>query len=171
MTVSQKPSKMFESLDEGGPHKPEDIPALVANHPLLAGLPGDMVALVAGCTCNVAVKPGEYLLREGETADTLYLLRRGRVTLEVRTPGLTPLVIETLGPGAGLGLSWLFPPYRWQFDARASEPVGAIAVNTACLRSKAEADPAFGYELMKRFASVMVARLEATQLRLLNLYR
>lgn len=43
-------------------------------------------------------------------------------------------------------------------------------MDAGCLRSKAEADPAFGYELMKRFASVMVARLDAAQLRLLDLY-
>ncbi|MGO8721596.1 MAG: cyclic nucleotide-binding domain-containing protein [Acidimicrobiales bacterium] len=149
---------------------PEDIVALVANHPLLAGLPGDMISLVTGCARNVAFKVGQYLLVEGEAASTLHLLRRGRVSLEVRAPGRAPMVIETLEPGAGLGWSWLFPPYRWQFDARAIEPVGAIEVDASCLRSKAEADPAFGYELMKRFASVMVARLDAAQLRLLDLY-
>jgi CRP/FNR family cyclic AMP-dependent transcriptional regulator len=149
---------------------PEDIAALVANHPLLAGLPGDMASLVTGCARNVAVKQGEFLLVEGEAADTLYLLRRGCVTLQTHAPGRPPIVIETLEPGAGLGWSWLFPPYRWQFDARAAEPVGAIAVDAHCLRSKAEADPVFGYELMKRFASVMLARLDATQSLILDLY-
>jgi CRP-like cAMP-binding protein len=168
--VSQEPSPVAAPVGEASPHTPEDIAALVANHPLLAGLPGDMASLVTGCARNVAVKPGDYLLVEGETADTLYLLRRGRVSLEARAPGRPPVVIETLEPGAGLGWSWLFPPYRWQFDARATEAVGAIAVDAACLRSKAEADPTFGYELIKRFASVMMARLDAAQLRLLDLY-
>jgi CRP-like cAMP-binding protein len=168
--MSQKPSQMTVPVDEGGSHKPEDVAALVAKHPLLAGLPVEMAALVTGCARNVAVAPGQYLIVEGGAADTLYLLRRGRVSLEIRASGRLPIVIETLGPGAGLGWSWLFPPYRWQFDARATEPVGVIAVDALCLRSKAEADPVFGYELMKRFASVMVARLDATQLRLLDVY-
>jgi hypothetical protein len=43
-------------------------------------------------------------------------------------------------------------------------------VDAHCLRSKAEADPVFGYELMKRFASVMLARLDATQSLILDLY-
>ena len=89
---------------------PEDLAALVANHPLLAGLPGDMAALVTGCAHNVAVKQGEFLLVEGEAADTLYLLRRGCVTLQTHAPGRPPIVIETLEPGAALGWSWLFPP-------------------------------------------------------------
>jgi len=149
---------------------PEEIADLVANHPLLTGLPGDTVSHVAGCARNVAVGAGDLLLVEGEPADTLYLLRRGRVTLEVRAPGRRPMVVETLGPGSPVGWSWLFPPYRWQFDARATEPVGALAVDAVCLRSKAEADPAFGYELMKRFASVMLERLQAARIRLLDIY-
>jgi len=162
--------QMIESLAEESPHTPEEIAALVAHHPLLAGLPGDMAALVTGCARNVAVKPGEYLLIEGEVADTLYLLRRGRVSLEVRDSGHPPLVIETIEAGAAVGWSWLFPPYRWQFDARAIEPVGAIAVDAVSLRAKAEADPRFGYELNMRFASVIRSRLDAAQLRLLDLY-
>ena len=168
--MSQNPLQMTAPLGEGNPRMPEDVAALVANHPLLAGLPGDMGALVTGCARNVAVKQGEFLLVEGEAADTLYLLRRGCVTLQTHAPGRPPIVIESLEPGAALGWSWLFPPYRWQFDARAAEPVGAIAVDAHCLRSKAEADPVFGYELMKRFASVMLARLDATQSRILELY-
>jgi CRP-like cAMP-binding protein len=168
--VLQQPSRNFEPLDETSPHTPEDIAALVASHPLLTGLPGDMASLVSGCARNVAVRSGDLLLVEGEAADTLYLLRRGRVTLEAGAPGRLPVVIETLEPGAALGWSWLVPPYRWQFDARAVEPVGAIAVDAACLRAKADADPAFGYELIKRVASVMVTRLDAAQSRLLDLY-
>ena len=164
-------TQAIEPLVEVARHNLEDIASLVASHPLLEGLPGDMALLVTGCARNVAVNSGQYLLVEGEAADTLYLLRRGSVSLEIRAPGQPPMVIETLGPGSGVGWSWLFPPYRWQFDARAAEPVGAIAVDAGCLRAKAEADPVFGYELMKRFALVMVARLDAAQVRLLDLYR
>lgn len=148
----------------------ERLAELVAHHPLLEGLPGDLVTLVSGCAHNVAVPPGRLLLAEGGVADTVYLLRRGRVALEVHRPGGPPLVVETLGPGAVLGWSWLFPPYRWHLDARAIEPVGAIALDASCLREKAEADPGFGYALMQRFAGILVDRLQATRLRLLDLY-
>lgn len=149
---------------------PAEIAELVAEHPVLAGLPGDAVSLVAGCARNVAFAPGELLLAEGSQADTFYLLRRGTVALELHAPGAGSLVVETLRAGQVLGWSWLFPPYRWHFDARALEPVGAIAVDGACLRSKADADPAFGYELVRRFTAVILDRLQATRLRLLDLY-
>ena len=85
-------------------------------------------------------------------------------------PGRVPLVIDRIGPGQAVGWSWMFPPYRWHFDARALEPVGAISVDAECLRAKAEADPAFGYLLMKRIAAVMLDRLQATRVRLLDVY-
>jgi CRP-like cAMP-binding protein len=146
------------------------IAEIVANHPLLAGLPGGAVGQVAACATNVAFRAGQLLLREGAPADTLYLLRRGRVAIEVHWPQRGGVVIETVGPGACVGWSWMVPPYRWQFDARAVEPVGVIAIDGACLRGKAEADPVLGYALMKRVSAVLVERLQATRLRLLDLY-
>jgi len=147
-----------------------ELPELVAAHPLLAGLPGDAVARVAGCAQNVAFDPGALLLAEGDPADTLYLVRRGRVAIEVHSPGRGAIVIETVGPGDVVGWSWLVPPYRWHFDARAVDSVGAIAVDGVCLRDKAEADPTLGYALMKRVAAVLLDRLQMTRVRLLDLY-
>ncbi len=148
----------------------ETIGELVAEHPLFSGLPADVAELVGGCSQNVAIAEGHFILEEGEAARTLYLLRRGHVALELHEPGRAPLVIERIGPGQVLGWSWLFPPYRWHFDARALEPIGAIAVDAECLRNKADADPAFGYLLMKRLSSVMLDRLQATRIRLLDVY-
>lgn len=149
---------------------PESIARLVANHPLLSGLSEDTLDLIAGCARNVVFEPGALLIVEGEPADTLYLLRRGRVALEVRSPAKGAMVLDTLTPGQVLGWSWLFPPYRWSFDARALDPVGALSVDATCLRAKAEADPAFGYELMRRLGAIILERLQATRLRLLDLY-
>jgi CRP-like cAMP-binding protein len=146
------------------------IEQLVEMHPFLSGLPGDAVSQVAGCAKNVAFDPGALLLAEGQPADTLYLVRRGTVAIEVHAPGRGPVVIETVGPGAVVGWSWLVPPYRWTFDARAAGPVGAIAVDGSCLRAKAEADPALGYALLSRVSVELLSRLQDTRLRLLDLY-
>jgi CRP/FNR family cyclic AMP-dependent transcriptional regulator len=148
--------------------KQTDLAAIVASQPLFAGVP-DVAALVAGCAQNAAFAKGQQIFAEGAPANHLYLLRRGRVALELASPR-GPLVIETLQPGEVLGWSWLFPPYRWSTDARALEPAGAIVVDAECLRNKAEVDPAFGYELMKRLSAPVAAQLHATQVRLLDIY-
>ncbi len=113
---------------------------------------------------------GETLFREGEPADVFYLVRRGRVALELYVPARGPITVETVDAGDVVGWSWLFPPYTWHFDARAVGPVRAIAVDGACIREKCDDDPALGYELMRRFSAVLLDRLNATQLRLVDLY-
>lgn len=141
---------------------------LLAQHPFFAGLDAPWLDLVAGCGRNVVLDA--VVAREGDPADTFYVLRSGRVALEVHVPERGGIVVETLGPGSVLGWSWLFEPHRWRFDARALGEVHAVALDGACLRGKCDADPRFGYELVRRFARLMSARLEATRLQLLDVY-
>ena len=146
------------------------IEELLEEIPTLAGLGDEHRALVAGCGRNAVCEAGTDLFREGEAATTFYAIRRGSVALEMNAPPRPPLIIETLHGGDVLGWSWLFPPHRTKFDARAIEEVHAIAFDGACLRGKCEADHALGYELMRRFAAVITNRLQATRLRLLDVY-
>jgi CRP/FNR family transcriptional regulator, cyclic AMP receptor protein len=146
------------------------LDAVLADVPLFEGLAPDAVALLAGCAANVRFAAGERLFREGEAADTFFLVRQGRVALELFVPARGPVVIETIGAPEVVGWSWLFPPYRWQFDARAGSLVRATAFDGACVREKCAADPALGYDLMGRFAQVIIERLQSTRLRLLDIY-
>lgn len=149
----------------------KSIRDLLADHPFFAELSAADVDLLAGCGANVHFAVGERVLTEGQPADVFYVLRSGRVALEISVAGREPLVIETLGAGEVLGVSWLFPPYRWSFDATAIEDTSAVAVDGACLRLKCDADPRLGYALMLRFSAVLRERLQATRLQLLDVYR
>ena len=146
------------------------IDQLLGEVPTFAGLAPEWLELIAGCGVNRGFEAGEWLAREGEEADTFFVIRRGRVALETGAPGPGALMIETLGEGSVVGWSWLVPPYRWSFDARALEPVRAIAFDGACLRGKCDRDKALGYALMRRFAAVMLDRLQATRVQLLDVY-
>jgi CRP-like cAMP-binding protein len=143
---------------------------LLAEAPVFNGLGPDAITLIAGCAQNVGFDEDALLFREGEPADTFYVIRRGRVALELHTPERGGIVIETIEQGEVVGWSWLFEPYRWHFDARADTPVRAIAFDGACLRGKCEDDKELGYELMKRFSQVMIDRLQHARVRLLDVY-
>jgi CRP-like cAMP-binding protein len=97
-------------------------------------------------------------------------VRHGSVAVETFVPARGPMMIETIEAGEVIGWSWLFPPYRWHFDARALTQVRATSFDGACLRGKCDSDPALGYTLMSRFAQVLIERLQWTRLRLLDLY-
>lgn len=146
------------------------IAELLADQPLFRGLRADWLELLAGCGQLVRFEAEDRILTSEGNADRFFVLRRGRVAIEIDSPGQGPLIIETLGPGDLVGVSWMLAPYRWTFDARALEPTAAVALDATCLRVKCEDDPALGYELFKRFAGLVRNRLQAARLQLLDLY-
>jgi CRP/FNR family cyclic AMP-dependent transcriptional regulator len=146
------------------------IDAILGDAPLFEGLGQNRLELLAGCAFNVRFAEGDVLFRQDDPAETFYVVRHGTVALETFVPARGSILIETLEPGEVIGWSWLFPPHRWHFDARALTLVRATAFDGACLRGKCEADPALGFDLMSRFAQVLVQRLQSTRLRLLDIY-
>lgn len=148
----------------------KDIKTLIQEHPFFAGLDAPSLALVTNCASNAHFGAGEYLFHEGDPADHFYLLRSGRVRLETAGPGRAPVILETIQANEVIGWSWLFPPYLWQFDARATESVRATAFDGKCLRGKCHANHDLGYELAMRSAQIMMQRLQATRLQLLDVY-
>jgi CRP-like cAMP-binding protein len=145
------------------------ISDMLHEHPFFAGLPPEYVDLVAGCASNLRYRTGDYLFREGEPADTFYVVRHGRVALEARTPTRST-VIDTTEEGEVLGWSWLVPPYRWTFDARAVGDVRAVRFDGACLRTTCAEDSELGYAFLQRVVGVMSTNLHSARLRLLDLY-
>jgi len=148
----------------------QTIDELIAEAPTFAGLTADQLELIAGCASTAHAGAGELLLREGDAAERFYLIRHGLVALEIDAPGRGPLMIQTLGDGEVLGWSWLFAPYRWAMDGRTLSECSLVAFDGTCLRTKCEEDHELGYELMKRFASNVIDRLQATRLQLIDVY-
>jgi CRP-like cAMP-binding protein len=143
---------------------------VLAEHPFFKDLPEPYLDTVVGCVANVVFQPGEFIFREGEAADRFFVVREGKVAVEVFVPNKGPVTIETIEAGEVLGWSWLIPPYKARFDARALTSVRALSLDGACLRTKCDKDPSLGYELLKRFTHVAISRLEATRMQLLDLY-
>lgn len=147
-----------------------NLASVLQEHIFFEGLKPEYVELLVECASNVRFEANQLIFRQGEHADRFYLLRQGKVAIEISAPGQPAIVVKTLTDHDVIGWSWLFPPYCWQFDARAVELTRAIALDGRCLRGKCEADPVLGYELMKRFSSIMLETLQATRLQLLDLY-
>jgi CRP-like cAMP-binding protein len=148
----------------------ETVEMFLHEVPLFRGLSPAELELVAGCGSNVRFQEGELLFRDGEDADSFYIIRHGRVALETFIPARGSVTIETIEAPEVVGWSWLFPPYSWHFDGRAVSLVRATKFDGACLRAKCENDPALGFDLMSRFAQIVIDRLQWTRMRLLDVY-
>jgi CRP-like cAMP-binding protein len=158
---------LFPEVKNRNSHR-QFVGQIVSTHPFLAGMSPHQLRLLSDCSRLAHFNANELIFREGDPADRFYLLHTGSVGLESHTLGKPNAVIQTIGAGDVLGWSWLFPPYFWHFDARALEPADAVFIYGTPLRGECESDHELGYELMKRFAAVMMKRLQATRWKLLG---
>jgi CRP/FNR family cyclic AMP-dependent transcriptional regulator len=149
----------------------ETLEPLLRAHPFFKDLDDAQVHFMTECARNLRFHVGDFLMREGGDADSLILLRTGRATLEVHLPNRGAMQVENVGPGDVLGWSWLFPPYRWQLDARAVEPIVALVFDAKCVHAKMESDPRLGYAITKPLLKHMYDRLTRVRMARLDLYR
>jgi CRP/FNR family cyclic AMP-dependent transcriptional regulator len=150
--------------------KTRSIADYLSAHPFFADVDAGSIAELAGCAINQHIRAGDYLFREGGAADHFYVITRGRIALELFSPATGPHVLDSASQGEVLDWPWLIPPHRWFFDARAVEETSVVSLDAACLRRKCEADPKLGYALTQRAAQTMSHRLQATRVRLLDVY-
>jgi CRP-like cAMP-binding protein len=143
---------------------------VITRHEFFNGMPAGHLDRLAIAAHLEDVPAGHRFFDEGGPADRFWLIQSGRVVLDLHIPGRGGLIIESLGRGTVLGWSWLFPPYEWRFGAAAVERVRAIGFDAEAVRIMCAADPALGYELTRRFAAIMLDRLQNTRMRLLDLY-
>lgn len=148
----------------------ESLQKILAQHPFLKDLEQKYLQLMVGCASNVRFDVGTFIYREREDANHFYILRTGKVALEIHDGGRETITIETLGEGDVLGWAWLVPPYRWHADAHVLEMTHAIALDGKCLRDKCGDDHHLGYELMMRIVPLITHQLQATQLQLMDVY-
>jgi CRP-like cAMP-binding protein len=149
----------------------ETLERVLATHPFLAGLEQKHLHFLSGCAKNSRFERDAYLFREGAPAVSLFLIRDGRVALESQAPGRGSVQLETVGPGAVLGWSALFPPHYWHLDGRVIDPALTFEIDGECLRNKIEGDKEFGYAITRRLLHVVHRRLERARLQQLDVYK
>jgi CRP/FNR family transcriptional regulator, cyclic AMP receptor protein len=143
--------------------------AVLGAQRFLRGMSRDQLAVLAKTCRHVVVRAGTPLFEEGATADRFWLIDAGLVTVDVTVPGDRRVVIEILGRGDLLGLSWVQPPYQWRLRAMATQPTQAFEFDAWSVRAACRNDASLGYEFNRRLSAVIMHRLEATRSRLLEM--
>ncbi len=139
--------------------------------PLFAGAGDDDLRRLAAMAERVQVSAGQRVLRAGDPADALHVVVEGHVALSLHAAGRGDVVIETLGPGDAVGVSWALPHRRWDLDARAMTDVALLHLDAAALRDLMDGDDPLGRVLRHGVTSLLGERLHASRLRLADLYR
>jgi CRP/FNR family transcriptional regulator, cyclic AMP receptor protein len=146
----------------------EQDKSVLGAQPFLRGLPDEHLARLTTLCRHIAVPARHRLFEEGATADRFWLIDAGQVKLDAMVPGRGRLIIETLGRGDIVGLSWMMPPYQWGFGAITAQPTQAFEFDARAVRDACDDDPALGYEISRRFSVAVARRLQTTRARLLE---
>jgi CRP-like cAMP-binding protein len=134
-------------------------------------LPSEARDFLAAHATTRRLREGDVVFHFGEPAGRFYLVTAGHVSVEVAAIEGPSLQLQDLGPGMVLGWSWLIPPHRWSFQARAKTPAEIIEFDGAAVLAECEANPKFGYELLKRFSALMSDRLQHARQRMIEEWR
>ena len=140
---------------------------IVYQHPFFANLTESHRNILLGHAVPRTFEIGEFLFRQSEPANNFYLLGSGKVSLEAVTQDES-ITVQLVGEGEVLGLSWLYPPYEWQFNAKAIDTTNALVFDAQVLRAVCEKDHELGYQLMRRYGCSILERLKSTRQRLID---
>jgi CRP-like cAMP-binding protein len=140
------------------------------DQPFFKGMTEEQIRAVAETAKVVTFDEGSVMFVEGGPARMSYLILDGDVALSLRTQEHGPRTIQTLHGGDFVGWSWMYPPYRWSFDANARSEVTAVQFDGPLLKKLSVADPELGYDLLRRFTEVIVNRMQALRIQLLDVY-
>jgi CRP-like cAMP-binding protein len=140
----------------------------LAAQSFLRNLPADCLVRLAELARHVSVPAGDRLFDEDSPARKFWIIDAGQVALDTLVPGVGRVVIERLGRGDVVGLSWLQVPYQFRYGAVTTQPMQAYEFDAVAVRAACQQDPRLGYALLDRFLGVALHRLQATRARLIE---
>ncbi len=146
------------------------IQKTLAENPFFSQLDDDAVAFLVNHARERKIGQGEVIFRQGEHADKFYLVRSGRITVEIPAVYGPSLEIQNLGAGEVLGWSWLIDPYKWDFQARVEEDTDLLEFDGAAVLENCEKNHNFGYEILKQFTELMSERLTGARRRMMDTF-
>jgi CRP-like cAMP-binding protein len=137
---------------------------------LLKSLSDEHFDLLASIVDEASYPASEVLFREDQPADKFFIVEKGLVSLELATPGIEPMIILSLGPNELVGISWMFPPYKWKWTARTIKDSRLLVFDAVRVREQCEKDPQLKLWVLQMVADQAVRRLHSTRVQLLDLY-
>ena len=120
-----------------------------------AKMPREVLEQLAAESTMRKLSAGGIVFREGSMNDNLYLVRSGRLALEMNVPGRGIVRILTLGPGEMVGWSSLFSQGKMTASAVVVEDAEVVVAPADKLRELSETNRDFGFHLMRQMADAL----------------
>jgi NTE family protein len=129
--------------------------AFLRNVPVLSGLSEELLARLAAQVTEVSVAAGQWVIREGEAADSMFIVRSGRV--EVIDEGPPERLIRTLRRGDVLGELALLSEGTRSASVRAPRDAELLELGRGGFEAMIEQAPAFALGLTRWMGAQLAA--------------
>jgi signal transduction histidine kinase len=135
---------------------------------IFQGLTDSQLESIASLCKEETHSTGSLILAEGEAAERLYILREGKVALEMEVRlwperRVRQITVEILNAGQLFGLSTLTDSDVWTMSARAVDRCRLIVLQGRGLLQLMDLDPAMGHEIARGLSNVLAERLRYTR--------
>ena len=136
--------------------------ALFAQSPIFAGLDDDELEGVAEICEVVKLKWGEYVFREGDEGDRLYIIADGEVRISREVPGTGEEAITVLKKGACFGEMSVLDHSTRSTDAIVHTSCTLLMITRANFELMLDSDHELGYKLLWSVVRMLCQRLRIT---------
>jgi len=146
----------------------QSITEYLSAHEFFSEFSDDDLKFLCEYSSTRLIKKGQILFLQGENADRFYVVRNGRISLQMPAIMGPTLEIQTVDEDQVLGWSWLISPYKWNFQTKAEEDSELLQFDGVAILARCEQEPKFGYELLKKFAALMSVGLNAARQKMMD---
>ncbi|KLU61114.1 global nitrogen regulator [Peptococcaceae bacterium CEB3] len=115
---------------------------------LFRGLEQEEFANVCLAATKKTIEKGSYLFAQGEPADTLYLVKVGKLKLVQLTEGGREIIVDILGQGEVLGETVLFQREDHLYSAQAIETTKVCSFSMAQFETMIKNNPALAVKVI-----------------------
>jgi len=119
---------------------------------------------------QIQYRAGQDIFHEGDPSLFLFIVKTGHVAVELHITSKGRRTIFTASPGEVFGWSALVEPRIETASARAVEDTTVYAMKGGELMDLCREDPGLGFELYRALAEIIMARLIASRLQLLDVF-
>lgn len=142
-------------------------------YPLFSSLSPEVLEKISKISHIINLEQGDYLFEEGDTAEYLYLVDSGSISLNLKVPNRDGVeFVQEMDPmkrGEMVGWSAIVGPGDYKFGVVANTASMLIEVDGAGLKQIMKDHPMQGYDILYRIADVIRERLEMKCMQLLSL--
>ena len=138
---------------------------------ILSHLTDDMIAAMVPHIEQTRYEENEIIFKEFEPADNFYMLKRGKVVLELQVSEKAAVSIGAVKPGFSFGWSAILENAIYTTNAVCAETTEVLAINSEALKRLLENNYEMGYRFTQRLLVIMKKRLDIRSEQLLRVIK